>query len=194
MIYPVESQLERARALAYAADYTTGSSILDNFDIRDFSKQNSSTVYVVCAPGMPNGQDYRYGWGGRAAIAADWLIGAIETFLNEDDAGLVIIEDPCRAPSDPGFNKGAVGPAWCHNGRVFWPITHEMAAPDLIGKTLRWGLSGKLEIILFCRLRVSHEEAPNLRTINEDMLRRLTTSVTRVVIGIFDGEGYMVWE
>jgi hypothetical protein len=192
MIYPINTQTELATSLAYFADHLNGSLLFDHLGTGVLQNE-CLDMQIVCAPGKPPHQDYRYGWGASLSIATDWVIAEIARFLHADKVNTCIIEDPCGEPSDPGLTSGAAGPVWFYQNHVLWPITRSMAKPPVIRKSLEWGLAGKPHIIGFFQSPGYAQEVSSGPIISNELLIEITDSMRRLVTDVFDGEGYLVW-
>jgi hypothetical protein len=190
MIYPIQSETERSRALDYMSRRLGGTILYDHLDPRMLLDQYCG-LRVICAGGKPELQDYRYGWGGKASIANDWLVSEVLQHLLADELNMCILEDICRRASDPKLMTGADGPAWSHQDRVFWPITQNKATSELIEKALRWGLIGRVYVIAFCGEPKSMPCLRDSTEISESALTEIGKSTTRLVTDIFDQEGYL---
>jgi hypothetical protein len=148
---------------------------------------------IIAAPGMPELQDFRFGWGGNRGISVDWLVSEVLFHLRATRTNMCILEDVCGSSSEPDLAAGAAGPAWFHQDRVFWPITQNMATIELIKKAFDWGLVGRPALIAFCSEPRSTQDLAHTLEVPETLLEELANSTVRLVTDIFDEEGYLEW-
>ena len=193
MIYTIEAEAERARTLAFMAKRVDWKVLFGCLGRRAFEDE-CLEIKIVCSPGLPPGQEYRFGWLGHRSDAEEWLFAEICRHLEARAGNLVVIEDPCGHPSDPGLTSGAVSPPWFYRERVLWPITVEYANVASLGKIFAWGdtwcaRTNRVFPPLGCGASASTDHV-----VSDELLRDIGSSMTRLVTDVFDGEGYLVWE
>src|SRR5260370_21528627 len=177
MKYALIPNTEWSNALAYMSNYLEGRLLYEHLPPSAL-KDDCLSLEVVCSQGLPQRQDYRYGWGANASVATDWLVTEIAAYLNAHNNNLGIIEDPGGERADARITQGATGPAWFYGDRVLWPITQAMANADLVRKALEWADVGIPQIIAFAKVRRSFQDLTKGLEVSEDILWEIGTSIT----------------
>jgi hypothetical protein len=190
MVYPLESDAEKLSAIEYVADNLEGRLLFDRMGGRRVLANECGEIKVVCPPGLPTKQPYRYGWGVRAAVADEWLIAEILSYIKTDESNFVLIEDFCGSPSDPKLTDGAAGPVFFYENKVLWPITQAMATNELVSKAKNWAVG---QLTCFCRCSVPLWRISANISLSEESLLDICSSITQLALEVFDGEGLLFW-
>jgi hypothetical protein len=191
MIHPIQSATDRSNALDYLTSHLHGS-LLFSYLPEHVLFDECLGLEMVGAENVPN-LDYRHGWGGKAATANEWLEAELVNYLHGDPDNMGMIEDACATPTDPGLTAGAAGPVWSYQNRVLWPIDQKMANRETVAKALSWGLTGRRQVIAFGKSPAINQNFTPV-VVTERQVSDFAKSIRVLVIDVFDGEGYLLWQ
>jgi hypothetical protein len=162
------------------------------------------SVTVVTLPGLPPGQPFDSGWttdpnpcrsglvrAGSVEVE-EWFFSRIQDYLHADASNLVLFADIVDRSSDPDASSGAAGPAWWIEEYAHWPIGPSMADHATIEKWYAWRVSIR-DLIAFCRFPTRHVIPFEDTALSNDQADEVASTISSLVIDVYDGEGYMVW-
>ncbi len=119
------------------------------------------------------------------------LAGEVLGFLKEAPERICIFEDALAKPSDPVIKADAS--TWSHRDEVYRIVTREAdsnAVRDAIVFSRSWLFIG----VCSMAPRPFSRPIPSLRVLTETDLVLIARAATKVVVGAYDGEGYLRWE
>ena len=158
------------------------------------------TLYAECAgidlvtsSAPPLNQDFFIAWGGEAGPCEEWLINEVLEFLAYDPRHVVLFDDYCSSPSDPGLMIREHPPFWSYRERILWPVTCESANNDSVEQAMIWA-PGMYSIVNFCRLPTGLPSTMESRSLSDRDFVEIATSLNFLATDVFDGGGFMVWK
>ncbi len=121
----------------------------------------------------------------------DWLVGVIRMFLSSGEGRVCIFEDALAQPTDPWLAHYD-GPVLTCEDEVYHFLSGRDIERDKIGEVVRHARSW-----LFIGAMTSVPQGidfPSMaQTIARTELRRLAERAENIIVGAYDGEGYLIW-
>ena len=119
----------------------------------------------------------------------DWLIDQIKSFLTAKRSSVCIFEDSLKRPSDPVLRNISTRYA-THGNEVYHVLLNQDADRATIQSVVRAARSIPTFVGVFAEEEINPADISRLSDVK---IRRLAERATGVVVGAFDGEGYLVW-
>ncbi len=184
-------ELLRVKELGRGHVWTMLPNDLEIEDIRDFASG--------ILPEPPEENQYHY----EAANGLSWrqtpvldiddcLVPIIQSFLHGDERRICILENAVAMPSD--FKAVHTDlPILVFGDDVYQFVVSGAETVDLIGETIKkartWLLNGVLSVL------PEHLELfADITVVTREQIGLLAASTSQVVVGAFDGEGFLIWD
>jgi hypothetical protein len=121
------------------------------------------------------------------------LVRIIEAFISEREGRACVFEDALAAPGDP-FLSRSVAQLLVYGNEVY----HLLIGRDVRTRTMSQALSQAHSIPIFIGVLTSVVDENNLvgpspRSITAVELRAFAEGTERIIVGAYDGEGYVLW-
>ena len=137
-------------------------------------------------------QDFSNGGVAKAKESVSCLVGLIREFLRSDSRKVVLFEDELARKGDPCVAKFGTRMMF-HGDVIYHYLTHEDLEPERIAWTIIQADSPHLFIAVMTTtppLRSPFGKSTEIRT---NMLRILAKAADQIVVGAYDGEGFLIW-
>lgn len=123
-----------------------------------------------------------------------WLINVIQTFLNIEAKRCCIFEDANAQPNDP-YLASIKTRFLIFNEEVYHFLLWKDLDAERILKTIRhaesWLFIGAMTSIP--EESVFSHEAQKITIASDELIRLLAERTEKIVVGAYDGEGYLIW-
>lgn len=124
----------------------------------------------------------------------DVLVAIIKQFLARGKNNICIFEDSNAKPTDPYFLNLKLDIPWLgHADEVYYILNNDMNAKEKIFQVIRHA-SSWLTIGALVSLRSEIKFSFAQKKITNNQLKLLARDTTSIILGAYDGEGYLIWE
>jgi hypothetical protein len=121
------------------------------------------------------------------------LAEIIKTFLERTKVGACVFEEAAARPSDPCMSSSTT--AWIeYNDEVYYFLLHSDATLGKIQQAIRQAASVYPGLIGVMTRMPDPEFSSRRKRITASGLRELARNTEKIIIGAYDGEGYLIWE
>lgn len=124
-----------------------------------------------------------------------YLVAIIEAFLSAKEGRVCIFEDALSRPNDPILSRSAARLLTFHN-EVYHFLSGRAVKSSQIRQTIRQAKSIPLFIGALTSVpeksSFSHK-ARKITITSDERLRGLAARSEKIVVGAYDGEGYLIW-
>ena len=131
----------------------------------------------------------KFHWSQDGCWPHNHMVDVIKEQLQKKSECVWVFEDPLAHPSDPWLLRTEIKNISRSTDRVYYVLDNH-ASEDSISKTARGCLGAQPPMLGVCSVGV----APILgREMTVEALRRLAQRIDALVIGAYDGEGFVAW-
>jgi len=121
-----------------------------------------------------------------------WITSKIREYLREESDHLCVLEDALARPTDPALRKRATRHT-VHGDEVYHILLSQDAQYERVEATLRAATS-TLPLIGILSTSEETRSGDSLGTLSTVLLEALASRAQKILVGAYDGEGYLVWE
>jgi hypothetical protein len=137
---------------------------------------------------------YRYGGIASAEYSIDYLISEIQEHLERDCGQMVVFEDNLQRKDDPHINKSGTRMFFYHEQIYHYLMGEDLQQPEQI----EWTITESASLHLFIGVMTSSSQDPKLfaprSNASDATLKDLAQNSKKIIVGAYDGEGYLIWE
>jgi hypothetical protein len=121
------------------------------------------------------------------------LAEVVKTFLEMTKAGSCVFEEAVARPSDPCMSSSTT--EWIeYDDEVYYFLLHSDASLPKIQQAIRQAASVYPGLIGVMTRMLDSEFSLKRKRITASGLRELARNAAKIIIGAYDGEGYLIWE
>jgi len=140
-------------------------------------------------------QQFRYGGVASAKESISCLVALIRTFLSTGEGRLCICENALARPNDPILSSSDTRILIFKN-----EVYHFLSEGDVESRKIRQTIGEAESAYLFIGVMTSvpkessfSHEARRITIPSDELLRVLAERAEKIVVGAYDGEGYLIW-
>ncbi len=178
-------------AIDYLVDHFADSRIVQYLGRGALTSECESISMVTALPPRP-GADWKTHGGGNAGSPRDWLIQEALSYMQRTPDGIVVFEDLNSSPSDPYLNTYKHPPFWHHEGRLFGPVLPVEVNRHTVEEAQNWGAAMR-EVACFSQVPRDLKSVFETRSLSDDELEFIVSSIKYILADVFFGEGYIEW-
>jgi hypothetical protein len=123
----------------------------------------------------------------QARQAREATLRVFAEMADQDAEGILLVEDELGRPDDPAVMRSPYH-ALIHDDEVFPWVPLPQDPPEL-ARFLSWSTSGYPTNAFLLR----QDQMPETSPVGIDALEELACGIRAILVGAFDGEGYVIW-
>ncbi|MBI1923433.1 hypothetical protein HYR99_04195 [Candidatus Poribacteria bacterium] len=160
-------------------------------------ERESGRVVTFLPHGVAPGTTQQFKSGGvtSAKESESWLVTLIQASLSRGEGCLCFLENALARPSDPILSSSKTR-ILIFRDEIYHFLSERDVESEKIRQTIRRAESPHLFIGIVTSLpkeRSFPYEARKVTITSDELLRDLAERTEKIVVGAYDGEGYLVW-